>query len=250
MSRLTSEIVISTHARIKLKRTSDLLPLIGVKAPLIGPMNRAVMDSIIVGGMKKQKEQKKQNGFTLYELLTVLLVVGVVLAIGVPNMQSFRQNSRMTSTANDLHSSFHLARSEALRAKTNISICASADSMAALPTCGGELEAGWVVFEDRDGDVVVDAGEPIIRRYGPIEPGIVINTTGPDDYFSFASTGIGRGNVTGTAPIATATFCDERGNVDFKGGGGKTTARAFVVTPLGRATVLSTWAQVDNAGGC
>jgi type IV fimbrial biogenesis protein FimT len=189
-----------------------------------------------------------QTGFTLYELLTVMLIVGVVLALGVPNMQSFRQNSSMTSTANDLHSAFHLARSEASRAKSNITVCASADSTAVLPTCGGELEAGWIVFEDTDGDIVVDAGEPIIKRFGPIREGIVINTPGPDDYFSYASTGLGRGNVTGTAPLDVAMLCDVRGNVT--GGGGKSTARVLVVTPLGRATVLASEAQVAFHGGC
>jgi type IV fimbrial biogenesis protein FimT len=189
-----------------------------------------------------------QTGFTLYELLAVILIVGVVLALGVPNMQSFRQNSSMTSTANDLHSAFHLARSEASRAKSNITVCATADSAAALPTCGGELEAGWVVFEDTDGDIVIDAGEPVIKRFGPIREGIVINTPGPDDYFSYASTGLGRGNVTGTAPIAVAILCDVRGNIT--GGGGKSTARVLVVTPLGRATVLANEAQVAFHGGC
>lgn len=191
---------------------------------------------------------RNQTGFTLYELLTTMTIIGVVLAIGVPNMASFRQSSRMTSTANDLHSSFHLARSEAARTKTSITICASADSMAAIPTCGGELEAGWIVFEDRDGDIVVDAGEPILRRFPPVAEGIVINTTGPDDYFSFASTGLGRGNVTGTPPVLTAVICDERGNVT--GSGGKSAARVLVVTPLGRAAVLGDKAQIALHGGC
>ena len=193
-------------------------------------------------------KNRTQTGFTLYELLTTMLIVGVVLAIGVPNMQSFRQNSRMTAAANDLHSSFHLARSEAARAKTSITICATADSTLAIPVCGGELEAGWVVFEDRDGDIVVDANEPVLRRFPAVAGAIVINTVGPDDYFSFASTGLGRGNVTGTPPLATMVLCDDRGNIP--GGSGKSTARVLVVTPLGRAAVLGDEGQVAFHGGC
>ena len=191
---------------------------------------------------------KTQTGFTLYELLTTMVIVGVVLAYGIPNMAEFRQNSRMTSTANDLHSSFHLARSEAARSKTNITICASADSMTALPTCGGELEAGWVVFEDRNGDITIDGGEPIIRRFPATSTSIVINTVGPDDYFSFASTGLGRGNVTGTAPLSVMILCDVRGNIIAAGG--KSAARVLVVTPLGRAAVLADVGQVTAQGGC
>jgi type IV fimbrial biogenesis protein FimT len=191
---------------------------------------------------------KTEKGFTLYELLTTMLIVGVILAIGVPNMQSFRQNSRMTAAANDLHSSFHLARSDASRSKSNVTICASADSMATLPTCGGEIEAGWVVFEDRDGDIRIDTGEPILRRFPPMDDGIVVDTVGPDDYFSYASTGLGRGNVNGTPPLDTMVLCDDRGNI--RGGGGKSTARVLVVTPLGRATVLAEETQITFHGGC
>jgi type IV fimbrial biogenesis protein FimT len=191
---------------------------------------------------------KTQTGFTLYELLTTMLIVGIVLSLGIPNMQSFRQNSRMTAAANDLHSSFHLARSEAARSKTNITICASADPFAATPVCSGELEAGWVVFEDRNGDIAVNGADSVLKRFPPVHTSIDINTTGPDDYFSFASTGLGRGNVTGTAPVATMMLCDGRGNV--RGGGGTSTARVLVVTPLGRATVLADESQIIFHGGC
>jgi len=195
-------------------------------------------------------KKRTQTGFTLYEVLTTMLIVGIVLSFGIPNMQSFRQNSRMTAAANELHSSFHLARTEATRAKTPITICASANSMAALPICSGGLEAGWVIFEDTDGDITVDAGEAVLRRFPAIENDIVIKTidTGPDDYFSFASTGLGRVDPTGVVPLAKMVLCDPRGNVT--GGGGKSTARVLIVTPLGRAMVLADEAQVAFHGGC
>jgi type IV fimbrial biogenesis protein FimT len=193
-------------------------------------------------------KNRTQTGFTLFELLTTVTIVGVVLAIGVPNMQSFRQNSRMIAAANDLHSSFHLARSEAARSKTNITICATADSTVAVPVCGGELEAGWVIFEDRDGDIVVDAAEPVLRRFPAIAGAIVVNTVGPDDYFSFASTGLGRGNILASPALSVMTLCDVRGNI--RGGGGKSAARVLVVTPLGRASVLADEGQVTFHGGC
>jgi len=179
-----------------------------------------------------------------------MVIVGVVLSLGIPNMQSFRQNSRMTAAANDLHSTFHLARSEASRAKTNITICASANSMSVdpVPTCGGELEAGWIIFEDRDGDITVDAEDAVLRRFPAFTANITIKTDGPDDYFSYAPTGLGRGNVTGTPPVDVMVLCDERKNV--RGGGGKSTARVLIVTPLGRATVLADESQVTFHGDC
>jgi len=195
-------------------------------------------------------KNRTQSGFTLYELLTTMLVVGVILSLGVPNMRLFRQNSRMTAAANDLHSAFHLARSEATRSKSNVTICASADSMAANPTCGGEFEAGWVVFEDTDADITIDGGEPILRRYPAVPADIDINSigVGPNDYFMFASTGLGRRDAANTVPVSVMVMCDSRGNII--GGGGKSTARVVVVTPLGRSAVLGDKAQVAAQGGC
>jgi type IV fimbrial biogenesis protein FimT len=195
-------------------------------------------------------KNRTQTGFTLYELLTTMLIVGIVLTLGIPNMQSFRQNSRMTAAANDLHSSFHLARSEAARAKNNIAICASVDSSLGTPVCSGGFEAGWVVFEDRNADLVVDAGEPIFRRYPAMTTDIAITTvgTGPDDYFMYASTGLGRRDLANTVPVSVMVMCDPRGNVT--GGGGKSTARVLIVTPLGRAAVLGDKTQVTAQGGC
>lgn len=192
---------------------------------------------------------RTQQGFTIYELMMTVLIVGIVLSIGIPNLSAFRQNSRMTTTANDLHSSFHLARSEAPRAKTNMTICSSTNSMAALPTCGGEFENGWVVFEDRDGDIVIDAAEPILRRFPPTAAGVTINTAASPDYFSFGSNGQGRGDVlAGVTAVSTAVLCDDRGNIPA--GGGHSAARVLVVTPLGRATVLRDEGQVTFHGGC
>lgn len=190
--------------------------------------------------------RRTQRGFTLYELLTTVLIVGVILAIGVPNMTAFNQNSRMTATANDLHSSFHLARTEASRSRNIITICASSDG--ATCTIGAEFEDGWIVFADTDGDIAVDAGENILRQFPAVDDDIVVNSGGNGDYFSYAATGQGRGNVTGTAPVGTLIMCDSRGNI--VGPGGRSTARVLVVTPLGRPTVLRDKAQVDFHGGC
>ena len=96
-------------------------------------------------------KSKYENGFTLYELLVTMLVIGIVMTIGIPNMSAFTANSRMAATANDLHSSFMLARSEAARSKAIITICASADSLAPTATCNGTFDDGWIIFVDLDG---------------------------------------------------------------------------------------------------
>ena len=120
-------------------------------------------------------KNKKQSGFTLYELLITLMIVGVVLLLGLPNLAGFTQNSRMTSTANDLHAAFHLARTEAARAKTNITICASANSMDAAANCGGTWDQGFIVFVDEDGDLSrAGATETVLRAHPSARTGVIL----------------------------------------------------------------------------
>lgn len=177
-----------------------------------------------------------QQGFTLYELMITVLIIGVILAAGIPNMREYRQNSRMTATANDLHAAFHLARSEASRAKTNITVCASANSMAAGANCGGTWDQGYIVFVDTDGNIATGGvNETILRAHPAIREGVTLKIANSADYFSFAATGLGRANVGGNPALSQVVMCDERGNVTAAGG--NSAARLFVATPLGRATI-------------
>ncbi|MEX2497215.1 MAG: GspH/FimT family pseudopilin [Woeseia sp.] len=192
---------------------------------------------------------QKQHGFTLYELLITLLVIGVVLALGVPNLSDFSRNSRITGTTNDLHSSFMVARSEAARAKAIITICASANPASAAADCdGASFDEGWIIFVDLDGDIArAGAGENVLRVHGPVDDNVDISTGNNATYFSFAANGLGRGDVNGPS-FSTATICDERGHQIV--GGGNSAARRLVVTPIGRSTVISDYALIDAAGGC
>ncbi len=191
----------------------------------------------------------KQHGFTIYELLITMLMIGIILSIGVPSMTGFMQNSRITGTANDLHASFQLARSEAARSKSNITICASANSMDAAAACGGTFNDGWIIFIDLNGDLTRGGGEENVLRAHPAIPvGIVIATNDDADYFGYAPSGLGRGDLFGNPAVSRARICDDRGNI--VAAGGSSAARILVVTPIGRATVLRDVAQIDAAGGC
>lgn len=190
---------------------------------------------------------KRQNGFTLYELLITVLVVGVIVTLGVPNMAEFTQNSRLTSTSNDLLSSFQLARSEAARSKTNITICASDNSLDVNANCGGTFNDGWIIFVDIDGDLNrAGAGETVLRGHPAPPSGVIITPENASTYFGFAGSGLGRGNVGGQPPLATVMVCDARG-IDTAPGG-RATARRLVATAIGRATIISDKNQILAAG--
>jgi type IV fimbrial biogenesis protein FimT len=187
-------------------------------------------------------DNRTQAGFTLYELLITVVIIGVILTFAVPNLQDFARNSRMTSTANDLLSAFHLARSESSRAKTNITICPSGDGN----SCGGAWDQGLIVFVDENGDLTRSGPtESVLRMKGRIASGVSLAIAGDATYFSYSSTGLGRPNVDGNTAVSQIVICDERGNTIGAGGG--SAARLFVVTPLGRATIIRDVDLIDDA---
>ncbi len=189
-----------------------------------------------------------QHGFTIYELLITIVIVGIVMSIALPNLSGFTKNSRITSVANDLLSSFHLARSEAARSKSNITICASDNSMDAAAACGGTFDDGWIIFVDLNGDVArAGVGENVLRAHPAIPETIDIITNGGADYFSFAPSGLGRGDIGGNPALSIAMICDERGLDTAEGG--RATARRLVTTPIGRAMVISDLDDIVAAGG-
>ncbi len=190
-------------------------------------------------------DKRTQAGFTLYELLITVLIVGVILTFAVPNMQDFARNSRMTSTANDLHAAFHLARSESSRAKTNITVCASSNSTTAGADCQGTWNQGYIVFVDTNGDLSrAGATETVLRAHGPIADGVTMAVADDATFFSFASTGLGR-TIVGNTAVSQIVMCDDRGNITAAGGA--SASRLFVITPLGRGTIYRDKPLVTNA---
>ena len=196
--------------------------------------------------METRTPNKAQTGFTLYELLITMVIVGVVMSYGMANLSDFTKNGRMTATANDLHAAFHMARSEAARAKTNITICASADPMGAAADCDGTWDQGYIVFVDSDGDLLrAGATETILRRHDVIESGVNLRIANAATYFSYGQSGLGRGNVGLVPSITQVVMCDDRGNITAAGG--NSASRLFVATPLGRATILRDKTLIGSA---
>ena len=191
-------------------------------------------------------DKRSQHGFTLYELMITVTIVGVILTFGIPNLTAFTQNSRMTSSANDLHAAFHLARSEAARARTNITICASADPMGAGSDCDGTWDQGYIVFIDDNGDRArAGANETVLRAHPPADTGVMLRIANNATYFMYASTGLGRQDTGGNTAVSQVVMCDDRGNI--MAAGGNSASRLFVATPLGRATILRDMGMIGTA---
>jgi prepilin-type N-terminal cleavage/methylation domain-containing protein len=86
----------------------------------------------------------KSRGFTLLELVVVILIAAVLAALAVPSFRTAIQNHRARSATENLQSALDYARAEAVLRATYVSVCASADSA----TCSATktYETGWIVY--------------------------------------------------------------------------------------------------------
>jgi prepilin-type N-terminal cleavage/methylation domain-containing protein len=63
-----------------------------------------------------------QSGFTLVDLMVVIAVIGILLAIAVPNFLSWQPNMRLRSAARDIFSVMSRAKIEAIKRHANVTI--------------------------------------------------------------------------------------------------------------------------------
>jgi type IV fimbrial biogenesis protein FimT len=98
--------------------------------------------------------KRPQQGFTVLELMIVIVVMAILAVIAVPNLRTALQNNRLTTQTNDLVTAFQLARSEAVKRGRPVSVCASdvisAERDGNDPVCdaAGDWSQGWMVVVD------------------------------------------------------------------------------------------------------
>lgn len=131
------------------------LPLVCYKIPLVKPI--VCLNVPLIGSY----------GFTLIELIITLMIAGILGALAIPAMQTFILDQRLTSQANEFITDLNLARSEAVKRGTSVTLCSSVD----LSGCSAstQWETGRIAFIDSDGDGAVDTDDTIIRATQRLE---------------------------------------------------------------------------------
>jgi len=158
-------------------------------------------------------------GFSLLELLIVLVIGSILLTLAAPAFSTSVLNARRTADVNAFVATVHLARSESAKRSVPVTLCGSADGR----SCAGSFDAGWLVIAEDD------PGTPL-AGYQPVMHGSIRSNRAR---FVFRP-GFGRGTN------GTVVFCDQRGAPD---------ARAVVVSYTGRPRVTATNAS-GNALTC
>ena len=155
------------------------------------------------------------KGFTLTELLMVLIIISVTLAIGLPNFQSLIISSRLTSSANAMVSALQLARFEALKQQKNVVIANK----------NGQWENGWIVFVDqKNQNNQLDDGESVLANFDSLNANLAVKI--PTSYKNYVYYNkYGRINDNGTF-----NFCSSSILGDF---------RSVVIALTGRVHIES-----------
>lgn len=106
-------------------------------------------------------------GFTLIETMVVLAVAVILLSIAAPNLQALIRQQQLRAAVADLAVALATVRTQAI-ARGRIVQIVPADA------AGVDWRSGWVVFADRDGDLLPSAGDDIIARHPPLPEGIAV----------------------------------------------------------------------------
>jgi len=167
------------------------------------------MVKVTIGTIPMREKGKTDSGFTLIELMIALAIVAILATLAAPSFRETIQNNRMTTQYNELLTSLSVARSEAIKRGTTVTVCKSNDQN--TPLCGGNWQDGWLIFVDigaSEGEY--SAGEELIRVHGSLSGGNTLNFA--RDSVSYGSDALAVGASTGTF-----TLCDDRGDSASKG---------------------------------
>ena len=77
----------------------------------------------------------RHRGFTLIEVLMVIVIIGVFMALAAPSFRSYTASQRVKTASFDLYAALVFARSEAIKRRQTVNVAAN----------GGDWASGWTV---------------------------------------------------------------------------------------------------------
>ncbi|MDH5370429.1 MAG: GspH/FimT family pseudopilin [Gammaproteobacteria bacterium] len=177
----------------------------------------------------------KNHGFTLIELIITLAVVSIVLMTGIPALNQMTDSNRLVTQINSIAGSLALARSEAIKTGSVVTVCASSDAA----TCNVDTwESGWIVFTDKNKDNAINSStDYLIKIQGQLNGGTTLRLSNYDvtGIYQFLPDGSSRDRDLSGTSMGTFTLCNKEAEV--------AKAKAINVNFIGRTTRAE-----DNGG--
>lgn len=133
------------------------------------------------------KSRRSQRGFSLVELMVVMVIAGIVMAIAVPSIENFLANQRMKTASFNLVVALMNARAEAQQRGVPVYI-------KSMPATG--LQGGWCIQIDNTQDCSLSVPPTSALRLQEALTGVTYTP----------KTGGGVTGVTVSGGMATFTF--------------------------------------------
>ncbi len=117
--------------------------------------------SLSLAPMSGKLFNNRSAGFTMFELVIVMVIVAILAAIALPSFKYVTTSNRIATELNGLVGDLQYARSEAIKEGLPVTVCSSTDGL----TCAtsSTWTTGWIVFTDPNGNATVDTGEVVLR---------------------------------------------------------------------------------------
>jgi prepilin-type N-terminal cleavage/methylation domain-containing protein len=101
-------------------------------------------------------KHRNAKGFTLIELMIVLVIMGIALSLAIPGFSDIRFSTKLRAYAQEMVAAVYLARTESIKRNSPVILCPAADPNAVICSTGvnGSWVQGWIVLDFNNGTVL------------------------------------------------------------------------------------------------
>jgi type IV fimbrial biogenesis protein FimT len=149
-----------------------------------------------------------QSGMTLIEMMITLVLITISIGLAVPNYQAMIERNRAKTQINDFLMSINLARSEALKIGSDVSIQAVDGS-----DDGNEFGPGWCVVAGNPGN----CNGTVVRSYAALTDESLLDSSENATSIQFDSLGSLSGGVIQKVDLCNSTISQRRVFISLNG---------------------------------